>query len=722
MTAKGQEGPLQPQRLSDREAPKAAVWASLHPSCAANQKAVRSLKLPVGPGLPDPKICPLNGLALSELIRGSATQLCNCARKWQARQMVDSQALDVARARISRESDALTGHLDLGQLGLTELPAELFGLKHLRRLNLGSGMFGEHEQGEWVEACSQIAPNQLDATLADLSRLPGLSALSVRGAILTSLNGIQSLSTLQSLVCSRTQISDLSPLAELRQLQVLICSRTNVNDLAPLKELQRLQELNCARTPVASLATLAGSTNLRILSCARTFISDLAPLSQWAHLEELHCQGTKITDLAPLAGLSKIRVLNCARTQIKEITPLAALKKLRVFVCARTRISDLAPLQGMDGLIDLRCSSTKVEDITPLTTLRRLEKLVCTNTRIKDLTPLEALGNLKHLNLSQCNLMTVRKEFWLKRSIRELILFETRLVETPPEVLSQDADDNCLHSLRAHFRDLQAGVSNIPDIKMVVLGNGGIGKTQLCRRICGENYDSRVPSTHGIIITSTGLAMEDQEEPTILRTWDFGGQDIYHGTHILFMRTGAIFVVVWIPQSEPEQVWKGMRFRNQPLSYWIGAVRRLGKRGSPLIVVQTRCDRLEDEVHRLPVPPELLKALPHWELRYSALNDRGRAALDEALREAVTRVRQNYGFMSMGSGRFRVKRRLEALRDADAAVTPEQRQYRTLTQEYFRQLCDEAGGISSPKHFLYYLHNAGVVFYSGGYIRRPHNS
>jgi internalin A len=70
--------------------------------------------------------------------------------------------------------------------------------------------------------------------------------------------------------------------------------------------------------------------------------------------------------------------------------------------------------------------------------------------------------------------------------------------------------------------------------------------------------------------------------------------------------------------------------------------------------------------------------------------------------------------MSMGSGRFRVKRRLEALRDADAAVTPGQRQYRTLTQEYIRQLCDEAGGISSPKHFLYYLHNAGVVFYREG--------
>jgi internalin A len=164
--------------------------------------------------------------------------------------MSDSHALRIARARISRESDALTGYLDLGQLGLTELPAQLFDLKHLRRLNLGSGMFGEHEGG-YVYAASQIAPNQLDATIADLSCIPGLSALSVRGAALTSLHGIQSLRTLQSLVCSRTQISDVSPLAELPQLQLLICSRTNINDLAPLKELQTLQVLNCARTLVA---------------------------------------------------------------------------------------------------------------------------------------------------------------------------------------------------------------------------------------------------------------------------------------------------------------------------------------------------------------------------------------------------------------------------------------------------------------------------------------
>ena len=44
----------------------------------------------------------------------------------------------------------------------------------------------------------------------------------------------------------------------------------------------------------------------------------------------------------------------------------------------------------------------------------------------------------------------------------------------------------------------------------------------------------------------------------------------------------------------------------------------------------------------------------------------------------------------------------------------EQRKYRTLTQEYFHQLCTEAGGVSSPELLLDYLHHAGIVFYRAG--------
>ena len=68
----------------------------------------------------------------------------------------------------------------------------------------------------------------------------------------------------------------------------------------------------------------------------------------------------------------------------------------------------------------------------------------------------------------------------------------------------------------------------------------------------------------------------------------------------------------------------------------------------------------------------------------------------------------------IGKGRLTVKRNLEALRDQDAELPVAQRKYRTVTQEFFRQLCAKAGGVSSPKHLLDYLHHAGIVFHRPG--------
>src|SRR5712691_10019918 len=51
--------------------------------------------------------------------------------------------LSIARQRISREAEEKTGFLDLGNLALSELPEDLFALKHLRQLNLGWGYLNE---------------------------------------------------------------------------------------------------------------------------------------------------------------------------------------------------------------------------------------------------------------------------------------------------------------------------------------------------------------------------------------------------------------------------------------------------------------------------------------------------------------------------------------------------------------------------------------------------
>ena len=253
----------------------------------------------------------------------------------------------------------------------------------------------------------------------------------------------------------------------------------------------------------------------------------------------------------------------------------------------------------------------------------------------------------------------------------------------------------------------------------MVLGNGRVGKTQLCRRLRGEPYDEQVPSTHGIAVTSALLPPADGGQEGRLNIWDFGGQDIYHGTHALFMRSSAIFLLVWTPALEDaaEDTEGGMVIRGQPLAYWIDYVRHLGA-GCPVLVVQTRCDRVADEAPCPVSEPELFGAFAfNRVLRYSALTDRGRAALDEALAEAAAWLRDQEGIALIGVGRDRVQRRLEAMRDADAAFSPDAWQNRTITQAHFRRLCEEAGGVSSPEHLLAYLHNAGIVFYRPGLFR-----
>ena len=85
--------------------------------------------------LPAPQALPLRWLPRH---RGLAR-----AQRFCAIIVIMSEAFDgmaIARQRIAEEAKARTGFLDLGGLRLTELPPELFQLRHLRELNLGAGM------------------------------------------------------------------------------------------------------------------------------------------------------------------------------------------------------------------------------------------------------------------------------------------------------------------------------------------------------------------------------------------------------------------------------------------------------------------------------------------------------------------------------------------------------------------------------------------------------
>ena len=180
------------------------------------------------------------------------------------------EGLAIARVRIAEEKEKRTGFLDLGRLGLTELPEELFELEYLWGLNWGSRW--RDGQEEEHEADSDLAPNQHAHQLIHLQRFPGLRLLSV----------------------SQTDISDLSPLAGLSALQSLDCSYTRVSDLGPLAGLSALQSLDCSYTQVSDLGPLAGLSALQWLNCSYTRVSDLGPLAGLSALQSLDCNGTQV--------------------------------------------------------------------------------------------------------------------------------------------------------------------------------------------------------------------------------------------------------------------------------------------------------------------------------------------------------------------------------------------------------------------------------------------
>ncbi|MBV8852032.1 MAG: TIR domain-containing protein, partial [Sinobacteraceae bacterium] len=338
-------------------------------------------------------------------------------------------------------------------------------------------------------------------------------------------------------------------------------------------------------------------------------------------------------------------------------------------------------------------------------------------TQVSSLAPLAGLAALQELDCSGCYLRCLPPGILDNASLRELVLYESQVPGIPPTgILSRRPGENCLEALRAYFTDLAKGVADVSDVKLVLLGNGGVGKTQIANWLTGKPFEPEWNSTHGIRI---GLASLPGDTPMRLHVWDFGGQDIYLGTHALFLRSPAVLMPVWAEDMERRATYDygGLTFRNHPLDYWIDVARHQGHPHSPVLVVQNKCDRPDQEVVPFPVRAEAWKDLPYRrQLHVSAKENRRREPFMAELREAVAWLRdpERLGMAQVGAGWLHVQQRLEALRDADMGLPRDRRRHRLLERAEFERICAEAGGVSSPGHLLAYLDANGTVFHRSG--------
>jgi internalin A len=205
--------------------------------------------------------------------------------------------------------------------------------------------------------------------------------------------------------------------------------------------------------------------------------------------------------------------------------------------------------------------------------LRELRTLACEHNSISELPDwVSEFAHLEKLWLSDNTLKRLPASLRKLKYLSDLNLRGNPALSLPAELTeSKDAD----RILDYYFRVVAKDALPLNEFKLVLVGRGGVGKTTLVHRLVTGKY-KEFKRTPGIKITKWPVQIESDEVQA--HVWDFGGQEIMHGTHRFFMTERALYLV-FISGREGNE--------DHDAEYWLSLVRSFaGDRASDCALQQ----------------------------------------------------------------------------------------------------------------------------------------
>lgn len=561
-----------------------------------------------------------------------------------------------------------------------------------------------------LEAISMVG---FQLTLDQLPDLPRLEVLELTASAADDLRPLQRFTRLRHLALPKAGIADLAALQRLDALEFLDISGNPVHGGPPA--LRRLRHLKWEAAPTAPLGDaelLLGCENLEVLTLDGHALYGLGPLRALGRLRVLDLNDNGLEDIAPLAALPGLTQLDVSHNQIHCLAPLAGNLALTVLSAAHNPVEDHAALGALHRLERLDIASTGATDLDFAKRLRNLVRLDASGNGIESLEPLLELPHLAQLDVSANRITRLSAELVDELATLESLTLENNRIEgLDAEIYAGSDGRRTLQSLRDYYRGLARGSVRHDQVKLLLVGNGRVGKTSLVNRLIDDRFDPDQPSTHGIQLREWRLEhvaeAKLQGRPLRVAVWDFGGQDIYHATHRLFMRTRALFLLVWDQRTEHETHSLdefGERYENFGLAYWLDYVKALS--GSPVLVVQNKVDAPSDKqlahgVDLLPLYPPPGGILDFAHVSAQRDNDPGMAALAASIRAALAQI-ESIGY-ELPASWVEVRDRLARM----------ERRY--IDWDEYLALCEPHGLVDSqPLSLALFLHQAGALFYEPG--------
>jgi Leucine-rich repeat (LRR) protein len=457
--------------------------------------------------------------------------------------------------------------------------------------------------------------DQAQVTTTELLRAKGARELQLTDRGLTALPPeVTQLTHLQTLRLRDNQLTSLPPeLGQLTDLQVLDLRGNQLTSLPPeLGQLTKLHTLHLGANQFTSLPPeIAQLPNLELLDFGHNQFTSLPPeIGEITNLRVLYLHENRLTGLPPeITQLTSLDTLDLSGNQLTSLPPeITRLTNLQELYLSGNQLTDLPPeITGLIKLHTLRLFENRLTDLPlEITQLPNLELLDLGGNQLTSLPPeISQLTSLRVLHLGDNQLTSLRPEITQLPDLQELHLDRNQLTTLPPELAEPLAHGlvlglvgNPLHeplpelvergadALASYLRSLKDAIPHY-EAKVLLVGEGNVGKTSLVGALLDDPFVPGRPTTHGVEIRPLTLPHPNQDVVMKVRTWDFGGQEVYRITHQFFFSPRALYLVVWNAREGQEQ---------NEVEGWLRRIRVRVGHDTPTLVVATHCDERNPEL------------------------------------------------------------------------------------------------------------------------------
>jgi small GTP-binding protein len=340
----------------------------------------------------------------------------------------------------------------------------------------------------------------------------------------------------------------------------------------------------------------------------------------------LDFSGQGLTALPPEIGqLTNLTGLYLNKNQLTALPPeIGQLINLTGLYLNTNQLTVLPPEIGqLKNLAHLSLGRNQLTVLPPeIGQLKNLAHLSLRENQLTVLPPeIGQLTNVTTLSLRKNQLTALPPEIGQLKNLANLSLGKNQLTALPPEIVKQGTQAVVAY-LRERLQDSQRQWVS----KLLVVGEGGVGKTCMLRSLRGEPFVQQ-DTTHGIEIQSLDLAHPTEAGVAMqLNTWDFGGQEIYHATHQFFLTNRSLFLLAWNARHGFEQ---------GKLYYWLDTIQAKAPE-SPVLLIATHIDQRDADLPLTELRRKYPQIVDHCEI--SNETGKGIHRLRQAIADAAAKL------------------------------------------------------------------------------------